>query len=729
MTRSPLVLLLSLLLAGAMAPTAWGAESPAQPLMTPDGGQYYGVLVDGKLQGKGRAEWANGANYEGEFRDGLFSGSGRFRYPTGEVYEGDFRLGLPAGQGRLTTKDGDVFSGEFKDGALNGLGRQVGQAGVVYEGGFKSSLYDGAGKLSNQFGEYTGEFRSGEYAGEGELQFKDGRKYVGGFVHGRFEGKGRLVYPSGVVYEGDFVGGDFSGQGVAVLAGGAKHVGAFLKWKPEGQGVFTDKWGNRYEGVFKEGSIVGTARLESKEGWFYEGEFKDWRPSGRGTLRRPNGDVYVGGFAYGEFDGEGTLTYAKAQADGRTVDSGAWKFGRFKKVEDEKKQRERANVEAALYSQPELMKTLAAQLAARDPERINLFFLGIAGDGSQEVFRREVEFIRNQFDTIYGTQGHSLALINSRNTVSKAPLATLTSIRQAVGDLAERMDKEKDVLFLYVTSHGSKEGEISLGLPGIELPGLTPTELKSMLKQSGVRWRVLLISSCYAGTFINELKDPNTLIITAARHDRTSFGCADENDFTFFGRAFFKEALPKAASFDEAFANAKQLIADWEDQDIEQNPSDKKKDSKKDAEHHSLPQIVSPAPIRSHLQRWWGQFRIPPATRARAVGQFADRVARAKQLEELQETQTYFSERMFPAIGTALAEAIRDCSADKEAAMNQVAVVADISPDGALSNIDHEPKTLAAVCLADAVAGFQVPPPPVQAGNRMPIVIEIAGSK
>ena len=43
------------------------------------------------------------------------------------------------------------------------------------------------------------------------------------------------------------------------------------------------------------------------------------------------------------------------------------------------------------------------------------------------------------------------------------------------------------------------------------------------------------------------------MVITAARADRTSFGCADENDFTYFGRAFFNEALPASGSFFEAF--------------------------------------------------------------------------------------------------------------------------------------------------------------------------------
>ena len=86
-------------------------------------------------------------------------------------------------------------------------------------------------------------------------------------------------------------------------------------------------------------------------------------------------------------------------------------------------------------------------------------------------------------------------------------------------------------------------------------------------------------------------------IITAARHDRTSFGCADENDFTYFGRAFFKEALPKSDSFFDAFNKAQGLVSEWE-----------KKDRTPEAER-SLPQIHSPVRLSEQLKKWWAQPR------------------------------------------------------------------------------------------------------------------------
>jgi hypothetical protein len=72
---------------------------------------------------------------------------------------------------------------------------------------------------------------------------------------------------------------------------------------------------------------------------------------------------------------------------------------------------------------------------------------------------------------------------------------------------------------------------------------------------------VIIISACYAGGFVEPLRDPQTIVITAAAADRTSFGCSTDRDLTYFGEAFYRDALPAASSLREAFENAKAAIA------------------------------------------------------------------------------------------------------------------------------------------------------------------------
>jgi hypothetical protein len=603
-----------LALVPAVAEAGDAASSPPAAI-TPDGGRYWGPLVNGLRHGEGRVEWSNGDTYTGGFVNGMLSGKGRLRSSNGEIVEGDFKEGLPSGTITMTMVDGAVYKGRARMGKLEGRGRLT-SGKTVYEGEFRNDLYHGQGRLKGPGFEYKGQFRHGHYWGKGEFREKDGRSYKGEFVRGEFHGKGRYAIADGPVYEGDFVEGKFQGRGTVTYPDGAKEEGSFHDWKLDGPGKWTSDDGTTYEGEFKAGQLRGTAKALRPDGTRYTGEMQNWRPHGQGELRLANGDVYRGGFRWGEYDGQGTLTYAKAQADGRTEDAGLWEYGQFKKRVDEARRLAEANAERALYTQPAQLKRVLDELKPSSGSGINLYLLAVAGDGSQEVFRREVDFIRKQFEARFVAQGHSVVLVNSRTTVGASPLATVTSIREAVSAIAAKMDKDRDILFLYVTSHGSKEGTISLGLDGVRLPDLSRNELAAVLKESGIRWKVVVLSACYAGSFMEPLKDPGTLFIAAAHEDRQSFGCADENDFTYFGRAFFKESLPSAQSFEDAFSRATKLIREWEDRDAGNAAAAsgaRRRGQQPAADRYSLPQIDAPEPIRQHLKLWWEQLSAKAA--------------------------------------------------------------------------------------------------------------------
>ena len=51
------------------------------------------------------------------------------------------------------------------------------------------------------------------------------------------------------------------------------------------------------------------------------------------------------------------------------------------------------------------------------------------------------------------------------------------------------------------------------------------------------------------------------MIIAAAAPDKSSFGCNDRRELTYFGQAFYRDALPKAASLREAFNMAAADVA------------------------------------------------------------------------------------------------------------------------------------------------------------------------
>jgi hypothetical protein len=221
------------------------------------------------------------------------------------------------------------------------------------------------------------------------------------------------------------------------------------------------------------------------------------------------------------------------------------------------------NVEATLSRQPELLERALEQVQPTSNAQPHLYFLGFAGYGPQGVFKREVLAVRQLFDERFGTRGRSVALINNASTLDQVPLASTANLERALQHLGKIMDPERDTLFLFLTSHGEK-GLLAVAMPHFGLRHLTPGQLKGMLDRSGIKNSVIVISACHSGSFIPALAGPTTLVMAAARADRTSFGCEDRRRWTYFGDAYFNRALRQDTSFVRAFEQAKKLVHLWE---------------------------------------------------------------------------------------------------------------------------------------------------------------------
>lgn len=154
----------------------------------------------------------------------------------------------------------------------------------------------------------------------------------------------------------------------------------------------------------------------------------------------------------------------------------------------------------------------------------------------------------------YGRGVAPLVLTNTRTTRA----ASVETLRDALRTVASRMDREKDVLFVFLTSHGNQQGvAIKAGRRrGI----LSPWQLGELLRATNARQKVLIISACYSGVF-TPLADAETVVITAADAEHPSFGCEPSATWTYFGRAFFSQAMPKTSNLRDNFALARSLVS------------------------------------------------------------------------------------------------------------------------------------------------------------------------
>jgi len=207
---------------------------------------------------------------------------------------------------------------------------------------------------------------------------------------------------------------------------------------------------------------------------------------------------------------------------------------------------------------------LEYRLSELEPERPgveDIYFIGVAPYGLQDTFARELGVVANLMDESFDTAGRSLLLVNHPSTLQDQPVATATNLRAAVERVGASINAEEDVVFLFITTHGNEDHELAFELPPLKLQQLTPTALARVLADSGIKWKIIVISACYSGAYIEPLKDDHTLVITATDDSHPSFGCDYESDITWFSQAYFDRALRRTRSFTEAFEQAREAIA------------------------------------------------------------------------------------------------------------------------------------------------------------------------
>jgi hypothetical protein len=207
-------------------------------------------------------------------------------------------------------------------------------------------------------------------------------------------------------------------------------------------------------------------------------------------------------------------------------------------------------------SQAEALERSTAELPfARSRDGIReVYIISFGLFGPESVFASEAEkagqILRARL------QPDAQLLVRSNN--KSGGNATSASLAAALRSAGRAMDPAKDVLVVFLTSHGSPDGLDVVA--GRRSETLSPRSFRSMLNASGARYRVVIISACYSGVFARALADPRTLVITAAAPDRPSFGCEDGVTWTYFGDAFFNKAFRSARTLDDAFCRARDIV-------------------------------------------------------------------------------------------------------------------------------------------------------------------------
>jgi hypothetical protein len=170
-------------------------------------------------------------------------------------------------------------------------------------------------------------------------------------------------------------------------------------------------------------------------------------------------------------------------------------------------------------------RALEAALDAIKPQRsgtVDAFVVTVALD-SDPVFGREAREAGLVLARRYGAQERVITLAGPIGRGDALPRGSPTSLTLALAHVAELMDPAEDILVLYSTSHGTREGlAYHYGDSGYGI--VSPLRLRSILGELGIERRIVLLSACYSGVFLptSRGRTPHLLPPPRPRHLRSA---------------------------------------------------------------------------------------------------------------------------------------------------------------------------------------------------------------
>jgi hypothetical protein len=252
-----------------------------------------------------------------------------------------------------------------------------------------------------------------------------------------------------------------------------------------------------------------------------------------------------------------------APPDFQLASANVWEAKRAAAIEQVRSQRTHVDASQVTLAQPALMDTAISRLVSQHDRVAHIFTIGVAGSSAEDVFLRELNGALGSLGQVLPIEGRTLRLVNHLSLVNAAPLASLQNFATAIHGVGKLMNKDEDILLLFMTSHGSPDG-FALIMEDVGRGTLRPDEVASVLDDEGIKNRIVIVSACYSGIFLKPLISDNSIVLTASDENSTSFGCSNEREWTYFGDALFNRALRPGVTLQQAFDQAKQMIAGLE---------------------------------------------------------------------------------------------------------------------------------------------------------------------
>lgn len=188
-----------------------------------------------------------------------------------------------------------------------------------------------------------------------------------------------------------------------------------------------------------------------------------------------------------------------------------------------------------------------------------IIFAGFAMHSQSKAFRNDVLLAEQRVKEI-DPNALMLKLANpAHDQPTDWPQATAENFALVMSKTAE-VARPRDRVLLFISTH-SNPGLLNISAGGKNLQPLTPQALSDALAPLNKVPVLVVLSACYSGAFVEPLKAPNRVVITATDARRTSFQCKYSGNHTPFAEALFGQAGGASLSVTDWMGEAQKSIA------------------------------------------------------------------------------------------------------------------------------------------------------------------------
>lgn len=207
----------------------------------------------------------------------------------------------------------------------------------------------------------------------------------------------------------------------------------------------------------------------------------------------------------------------------------------------------------------------SAALAGPLPQPTGWVAVLIAGDDQEPAFANAVDAMADKLEG-EGVDPRRITVLKAES--SGAAAATGSNIRRVFADLAPAAGEG---CFVFMTSHGQRGGGLVLAASRTYLaPAVLDRLLNGPCRE---RPTVVITSGCFSGVYSDSsaMRTPNRVILTAARRDRSSFGCNANLRFTVFDECILR-AIDRGLPWQSIMDRARACVAQRE-RDADYHPA------------------------------------------------------------------------------------------------------------------------------------------------------------